>query len=115
MNNTPEYNYYTGPLGDESIAQSLSKSLSQYLRYYDDVKVGITADPKRRFTEHRNRSGYERMVVVYRTSSIRNANKLEKWFIENRNYDIENEWEGQSNMTDEGPYFVYFIMRGKKE
>ena len=49
------------------------------------------------------------MVVVYRTTSIKNANEVEKWFIENRP-DLVNEWGGYSNMCDSQHYYAYFLL-----
>ncbi len=88
-------------------------SLGQYLRHYKKVKVGITADPERRIDEYCRRTRYRRMVVIYTTQSVNNANKLEKWFINNRGEDLENIWKGKSNSTSQGPYYVYFVMYGK--
>lgn len=94
----------------KDIVKSLNRSLGQYRRRHGAVKVGITANPKRRFNEYCYREGIKQMVVIYKTSSINNANNLEKWFIENRWDILENQWEGYSPMTTKGPYYAYFVM-----
>lgn len=70
-----EYLFYEGQ--PSNVIASLRRSFGQYHRNYEHVKIGITSAPKRRFKEHLKREKkycWERMVVKYRTTSIRNAN-----------------------------------------
>lgn len=112
---SPEYSrsYYTGwPC---NVVPLLNISISLYLRNYRNVKIGITNDPDRRFYQHCTRNPemrWERMVVKYTTSSISNANAVEKYFINNRP-ELTNEWTGYSNMSENGPYYVYILL-GKR-
>ena len=62
-----------------NVTASLSRSLSQFERYYSQVKIGITSNPERRANEHAQQ-GWQRMVVKYKTSSLRNANTVEDLF-----------------------------------
>lgn len=71
------------------------------------IKIGITSNPERRKTVH-SRDGWKQMVVKYKTGSVRNANTIEKLFIEQRQ-ELTNEWPGFSNMPSPGPYFVYLL------
>ena len=72
-----EYNYETG--WPDNIVSRLNISMGLYRRRYRYVKVGITADPQRRFNEHKNSHKYnlDRMIVVYETTSVKNANQVE--------------------------------------
>lgn len=92
-----------------NVTASLSRSLSQFERYYSQVKIGITSDPERRAKEHAQ-SGWQRMVVKYKTTSLRNANTVEKYFINGRE-ELENKWTGVSPLSTHGPYYAYIIMK----
>lgn len=101
------YNYISGQ--PSNVAASLSRSLSQFEHYYSQVKIGITANPERRANEHAQK-GWQRMVVKYKTSSLRNANTIEKYFINGRQ-ELKNKWTGFSPLTGPGPYYAYIIMK----
>lgn len=104
-----KYDYKIG--WPKNIITRLNISAGLYRRNYKYVKIGITSDPERRFCEHKKswRFKWNKMVVVYRTTSIKNANEVEKWFIENRR-DLVNEWGGYSNMCDSQYYYAYFLL-----
>lgn len=111
---SPEYEYYTG--WPKEIYERLNRTIGQYQRHYKNVKVGITNDPKRRFYEHINRDPemhWERMIVKYMTSSRKNANEVEKWFINNR-LDLTNSWTGDSRMSESGPFYTYILLGNSK-
>ena len=92
-----------------NVTASIARSIAQYERYHSQVKVGITSDPKRRAKEHAQ-SGWQRMVVKYKTSSRRNANLIEQHFIVTRP-ELKNKWAGNSQMTPSGPYYVYILLK----
>lgn len=50
------------------------------------------------------------MVVKYKTSSLRNANTVEKYFINGRE-ELKNKWTGFSPLSGHGPYYTYIIMK----
>jgi hypothetical protein len=106
-----EYKYYEG--NPSNIISTLKRSIGQYQRYYKYVKIGITANPQRRCAEHGYRDTtycWERMVVVYGTTSIKNANKVEKDFI-NGNKKMTNVWCGESPMTPNArKYYAYLLL-----
>lgn len=104
-----KYDYKIG--WPKNIITRLNISAGLYRRNYKYVKIGITSDPERRFCEHKKSCQFKwnKMVVVYRTTSIKNANEVEKWFIENRR-DLVNEWGGYSNMCDSQYYYAYFLL-----
>ncbi len=51
------------------------------------------------------------MVVKYRTKSIRNANRIEDYFIENDER-MRNIWTGKSHMTPNTDYYYTYILLG---
>lgn len=103
----PSYQYLTGqPI---AVVASIARSIAQYERYHSQVKVGITSNPERRANEHAQQ-GWQRMVVKYKTSSLRNANTVEKYFINGRE-ELKNKWTGFSPLSGHGPYYTYIIMK----
>lgn len=107
-----EYLYYEGQ--PSNVIPSLIRSVGQYHRNYEYVKIGITAAPKRRFREHLDREKkycWERMVVKYCTKSIRNANIIEDFFIENDER-MRTIWTGKSHMTPNTEYYYAYILLG---
>ncbi len=107
-----EYDYWTGSPAD--VINYINRAISQYLRYYEDVKVGITGrDPQNRFDEHQKHSGWTRMVIKYVTSSENFANKVESYFIKTRP-ELENKWVGRSYLSKEGKNYLYLVMRKKR-
>lgn len=101
------YNCITGQ--PSTVAASITHSIAAYERWHGKVKIGITADPVRRCREHAA-DGWQLMVVKYKTSSVRNANQVEKYFIAHRQ-ELMNEWPGFSNLPEPGPYYVYLLMK----
>lgn len=53
------------------------------------------------------------MVVKYVTSSIKNANLIEKYFIEAEPA-LKNKWTGWSHMSESDYYYVYILLGGRK-
>ena len=101
------FRYVTGQ--PANVAASICRSIGQYERYYSQVKSGITSNPERRAQEHAQR-GWQRMVVKYKTTSLRNANIVEKHFVNGRP-ELQNKWTGVSPMAGPGPYYAYLIMK----
>ena len=106
--------YYSG--WPKNVIPLLQISLGIFLHNYNNVKIGITNDPDRRFYEHQKRNpsmNWERMVLKYSTTSVCNANAVEQYFIKNRP-ELVNSWAGFSNMTEKGPYYVYILLGDHK-
>ena len=107
-----EYLYYEG--FPSAIIPLLIRSFGQYHRNYEYVKIGITSAPERRFREHLDREKkycWERMVVKYCTRSIKFANMIEDYFIENDER-LRNKWTGMSHMTPDTEYYYVYILLG---
>ena len=114
-----KYHYVGWP---KDVLTSLSISIGLYLRYYRYVKIGITGNPERRFREHLNPNcnpncniKWQRMVVKYKTNSINHANYIEDYFINKKRSKLRNKWIGYSYMSEQGPYFVYILLSGKRK
>lgn len=112
MYNLVEYSYYTG--WPNEVIRYISITVGIFRLRYQRVKIGITNNPERRFCEHQRRDGWERMIVKYETSSIKNANEIEKYFI-NRHDWLENSWVGWSNMGAGLKYYVYILLANRIE
>jgi len=98
-----------------NIIRRLNVSIGLYLKYYNNVKIGITYDPDRRMREHSRscRYDWDRMILRYKTTSEKNDNEIEKWFIHNRP-ELVNQWDGDSHMPEGYWYFIYILLGDKK-
>ena len=105
-----EYKYWTGHITD--VLESLNRSIGQYKSHYSTVKIGITGrDPQIRFNEHKRDKGWERMIVLYKTSSIYNANQIEALLINQHFYDIVNQRSGGgSDLSPYGDNYLYVLL-----
>ena len=53
---------------NDALLEKLRRSIGQYQRGSRAIKIGLTTDPTRRWSEQR-RDGWSEMVVIYSTSS----------------------------------------------
>ncbi len=105
-----EYDYWKGNFSD--VKNCLIRSISQYTRYYESVKVGITCDPKRRINEHnKSNVNWNKMVVKYETVSVRFINEMEKILIDYHWEFIENEIKGGGGPNGKPPYYLYVLLK----
>lgn len=106
-----EYNLHTGM--PSIVIKELNRSIGQYKRHWTDLKIGITGrDPNERFSEQLENYSWSKMVVLYRTSSQRNANILEKWLIETHQRDLINQKPGGgSELAPFGHNYLYILLR----
>lgn len=109
------YEYWEGwPNG---IEETLRRALGQYLRCEGNyhVKIGITNDPDTRFKQHCKDMTWEKMTVIYKTTSIDNARNLEKRLINyfeitsSSNFCYHNERDGGAGKIGVGDYYVYLL------
>jgi len=90
----PDWLYSTGHT--QAVISGLRKALAAYARHNPHIKVGRTNEPSRRWTEHQREreadgDSWERMVVIYVTSSSHYAREVEKGLIEHvrqKDYDV---------------------------
>ena len=115
MPNKLEYSrsYYSG--FPKNVIPLLRISISLFLRNYRRVKIGITNNPERRWSEHlrQDAESWDRMVVKYCTKSVNHANRVEKYFIETEPA-LYNFWPGWSNMSASDDYYVYILLGGRR-
>lgn len=105
-----EYDYWTGSINE--VTESLIRSVGQYTRYYNKVKIGITNNPERRAREHQKSSlRWQKMVVKYKTSSVNFINRLEKILIDYHWDYIKNEIGGGGGPDGKGPYYLYVLLK----
>jgi len=106
-----EYDYWTGHFTD--VIESLNRSMGQYIAWNNKVKVGITNDPERRWQDHaKTRPRWKRMVVKYRTTSIKKTRDLE-WYLTEVYWDyLDNRVAGGGGMIGKGKYqYLYVLLR----
>ena len=92
-----------------------NRSIAQYKRYYKYVKIGITIDYQSRASQHEQRDKifkWERMIVMYKTSSEKHANYVEGEYQARK--DFVNKWYGWSHMSPTGEYYVYLLLGNHK-
>lgn len=80
----PDWLYSTGHTSD--VMTGLRQALAAYAQRNDYLKIGRTNDPLRRWKEHlaerrRENDKWDRMVVIYATSSLHSAALTEKELI----------------------------------
>lgn len=111
MGKNVEYNEITGH--PSSVFESLNRSIGQYKRNHTSIKVGITGrNPQYRFNEHLKVFDWDRMVVVYETTSHKYANTLENWLVEYHSEDIVNQRTGGgSQLSLEGNHYLYILLK----
>ena len=103
------YDFFTGH--PNQVVSSLNRSIGQYLANYDDVKIGITANPERRFQEHAV-YGWDNMIVKYKTESVKYVNTIEEVLIEKYFDHLTNEVGGGGGRNaEDGPYYLYVLVR----
>lgn len=112
-----EWNLTTG--WPSQVIGNLKRSITQFANNNAYVKVGITNNSDRRWGEHlKVDSGWERMIVLYKTSSVKHARYLEKELVEyfwnrDENYNFTGGGGGQlGNFTN---YYLYVLLQKSEE
>jgi hypothetical protein len=105
-----EYNYLTGH--PTIIYDTLNRKIRAFKGIHKVVKIGITGrDPQFRFNEHLKNYYWKRMVVIYETSSVNYANKIENWLVNEHWADIVNQRQGGgSYLNENGMNYVYVLI-----
>ena len=96
-----------------NLKSSFRRRVSAYVRNVDfyDFKIGITNNPKRRFREYRNSDDvYDRMIVIYETSSLDSVRHFEALMIDDYEYSA-NFASGGGGSYGDPPYFMYVVIR----
>lgn len=105
------YDYWKGNF--DEVKEMLAKSIAQYVKTYQMIKIGITSNPNNRKYQHQaDELGWKKMIVKYETNSVTNINKMEKVLIKNHWKYIANENEGGGGPnTNTGPYYLYVLLK----
>lgn len=78
--------------------------------HYRAIKVGITSDPRQRFSSYRQ-AKWTHMFVHYSTTSADYANAIEDHFILKYSW-LKNKWTGYSKMNpNSDKYYLYFVVK----
>jgi hypothetical protein len=72
-------------------------------------KIGITSDPSARAKSYGD--SFDRMVLVYETSSYQNVTLLEKLLIQHNAELSENIVNGGGGRKGTAPYFLYVVLQ----
>lgn len=105
-----EENIVTGRISDD-FKKLFNRKIAQYITRANELKVGITSrNPKIRFEEHLKDKDWERMVVLYKTTSVLNVKTLERFLIDNYFDYLTNEvGGGGGDLSNGGLCFLYII------
>jgi hypothetical protein len=117
----PEYNPITG--FPNQVYTSMLRKISQYERHCTHLKIGITGRaPEKRYKEHLLGSNtiepdyWDRMVVLYRSSSINNVNRLEKRLVDYYKGRLACKVSqkcggGSYHLPEEGDNYLYILLK----
>ncbi len=86
---------------------NLRRRVSALARGWARYKIGVTGDPAARARQYAH--DYEEMIVVYRTTSYRNATAAEKDLIRFNWDDTDNVRDGGGGPLAGPPYFLYLV------
>lgn len=103
-----EYNFCTGR--PTQVVTPVLRRISAYTRI-DRVsyfKIGITNNPVQRFK--RAYSDYDKLIAVYRTSSINNVRDMEKLLINHNAELADNIRGGGAGNFGDPPYYLYVVV-----
>ena len=73
-------------------------------------KIGITSNPVQRFRQG-YADDYDKMIVVYRSSSINNVSELECELIEHNRELADNIISGGGGNYGNPPYYLYVVLK----
>ena len=98
---------------NDALLEKLHRSIGQYQKGSRSIKIGLTTDPTRRWSDKR-RDGWSEMVVIYSTSSRNFAAAVEQeltaqgWGEYYTTWNYSPEWERLPGSYTR--YYVYVLM-----
>jgi hypothetical protein len=95
-------------------ASTLRRRVSAYTR--QDVvgrfKIGITNNPRRRFSNGYS-ADYDEMIVLYRSPSRDSVSQVERDLIDHNQAITKNRIAGGGGNCGDPPYYLYIVLRHK--
>jgi hypothetical protein len=111
-----EYNYIEGHLND-SLISILNRKIGQYT-IDNFIRIGITGrDPEQRLREHSRDLDdfWDRMIVIYRTSSEKNIREIERILTNSyKDFIYYEKLGGGGFISKVGPNYLYLLLRKDK-
>jgi hypothetical protein len=108
--NAVYFNITTGRPSE--VAPTLRRRLSAYTR--EEIvcrfKIGITNNPRARFSNGYARD-YDKMIVLYRSSSLSSVSEVECDLIEHNGDITRNQIAGGGGNYGDPPYYLYVVIR----
>lgn len=97
-----------------TVASSLRRRVSAYTRQgvVRGFKIGITNNPHVRFFQ-KDYSGYDEMIVLYRSPSLESVSQVERDLIEHNEEITKNRIAGGGGNYGNPPYYLYIVLRHK--
>lgn len=103
------FSFWTGHASERLVP--LKRCISGFTRQDRQAfKIGISSDPNRRWREE-YRGHYDRMLVIYSTSSEKSIRRIEKWLTEYFEDFSDNLRLGGGGPSSSGPYYLYVVLK----
>lgn len=103
-----QYQIWTG--WPTKLRSSFRRRVSRYVRNCNSYKIGITNNPENRFSQPDYSDNYNRMIVMYQTSSLDSARDLEWRLIDDYQGYSDNINAGGGGPAGDPPYFLYVVI-----
>jgi len=95
-----------------TVASALRRRVSAYTRNVGRFKIGITNNPRRRFSNGYS-ADYDEMIVLYKSSSIDSVSQVERDLIDHNQEITKNRIAGGGGNYGDPPYYLYLVLRHK--
>jgi hypothetical protein len=107
---TVHFDFETGR--PSTVVSSLRRRVSAYTRenIVRGFKIGITNDPRVRFSK-KDYSSYQEMIVLYRSSSHASVKQVERDLIDHNKEITKNRIAGGGGNVGKPPYYLYIALR----
>ena len=109
-----EISYSESTGNPSSVSTELKQRISQYIRGHGEFRIGKTNSPETRANLYVSQDDdFDWMIVLYKTSSFKNAQVLESDLIDYYwdNTGFLNEKGGGGGPVGSGDYYVYLLIR----
>ena len=97
-----------------AVATTLRRRVSAYTR--KDVvrgfKIGITNDPRTRFSNGYS-ADYDETIVLYRSTSLNSVSQVERALIDHNQEITKNRIAGGGGNYGDPPFYLYIVIRNK--